>query len=323
MILLNKILVLLVYFSVVSLLVNPLLIDSAFAQKNTQIFNKDKKMCYLVLAGGDEDERLKEEPDPTLLAATSIGQEFNFLKGQAKAGSTSTSDQVKDQKEFTDAINSLKSSCKAGDETVIFFFGHQGKDGRLGIYEQKMVGDKIKPELKDVITPEELKEILSGFQEGTTVSFYGCGCTGIAAEKIVEQAVDDKGKPYGDNFNYWGAKPVVGTKEWGIFKRPLGDETGNNFPDVGDDNGVTTTEEYEQGLKQHKPNWFISFEPSPDIGDDLACSVPDTGDSLVGGNIIPIDATALLLAGSYTAASWILPILVAGAGVIVVLVKRK
>ena len=196
------IVLLLLVIVVISLLSSPLLTDSAYAQKSTQIFNKDKKMCYLVLAGGDEDERLEEEPDPSLLAATSMGQEFNFLKDQAKAGSTSRSGQVDDQKDFTDEINALKKDCKAGDEAVIFFFGHQGKDGRLGIYEQKLKDGKIKPALKDVITPDELKDILSGFQEGATVSFYGCGCTGNAAEETVEKAVDDKGNQYGNNFNF-------------------------------------------------------------------------------------------------------------------------
>ena len=278
-------------------------------------------MCYLVLAGGDEDERLEEEPDPSLLAATSMGQEFNFLKDQAKAGSTSRSGQVDDQKDFTDEINALKKDCKAGDEAVIFFFGHQGKDGRLGIYEQKLKDGKIKPALKDVITPDELKDILSGFQEGTTVSFYGCGCTGNAAEETVEKAVDDKGNPYGNNFNYWGAKPAVGTKEWGIFKRPLGDETGNNFPDVGNDDKVTTTEEYEEGLKQQKPNWFISFEPSPDIGEDLACSVPLI-DDIIGGSIIQPDITTLLLEGAQST-TWLIPVVLSVAGIGLILFRKR
>ncbi|MDH3277654.1 MAG: hypothetical protein OEL77_05720 [Nitrosopumilus sp.] len=320
----NRIILSLVFASVISLLLSTLISDSALAQKNTQIFNKDKKMCYLVLAGGDNDERLASEPDPTLLATSSLGAEFKFLSEQTKKGSTSRSGQVDDQKEFTNEINAIKLKCKAGDEAVIFFFGHQGKDGRLGIYEQKVVkgekpeDNKIQPKIKDVITPKELRDILSGFQQDTTVSFYTGGCNGDAAKETVENAIDNKGRPYGDNFNYWGAKPAVSSNEWGAFKLPLGDETGNKFPDSGNDDEVTTTEEYEEDLKKRKPNWFLSFEPSPEIGDDLVCLV-----DIVGGSKISLDKTSLLLAGIQSITIWVIPTVAGIAGAGIYLVKNK
>jgi len=313
---------LIIFAAILSLLLSPLLTDTAYAQKNTQIFNKDKKMCYLVLAGGDDIERdapPANDPDKTLLAATSMGAELNFLKDQAQAGSTSRHTQVDDQEDFTNEINSLKTGCGNGDEAVIFFFGHQGKDGQIAIYEQKKVDDKIKPKIADIITAEELKQILSGFQKGTTVSFYTGGCTGDAAKGTVEKAVDDKGDPYGDNFNYWGSKTVVGTNEWPTFKLPLGDETGNKFPDVGNDDGITTTEEYEDGLKTKKPSWFLSFGPSPEVGEDLAC----LQDSLIGGELLPIDNTSLFLAGIQSMTVWMVPTVLGLVGAGVYLVKFR
>jgi hypothetical protein len=46
-------------------------------------------------------------------------------------------------------------------------------------------------------------------------------------------------------------------------------------------------------------------------------------ESLVGGTFIPIDSTSLLLAGAQTTASWFLPALIAGAGIIAVLIRRN
>ncbi len=43
----------------------------------------------------------------------------------------------------------------------------------------------------------------------------------------------------------------------------------------------------------------------------------------VGGTLIPIDSTSLILAGSQMTASWLIPVLVAGAGVGLVLVSKK
>lgn len=44
---------------------------------------------------------------------------------------------------------------------------------------------------------------------------------------------------------------------------------------------------------------------------------------LVGGEFVPIDSSALLLAGAQNIASWMIPIVVAGVGIGLVLVRRK
>jgi len=46
-------------------------------------------------------------------------------------------------------------------------------------------------------------------------------------------------------------------------------------------------------------------------------------DKPVGGTLIPIDKTSLLLAGAQMTAAWMIPAIVAGAGIVLVLVRRK
>ena len=62
--------------------------------------------------------------------------------------------------------------------------------------------------------------------------------------------------------------------------------------------------------------------PPPQTGIDFAL-VPVNGCQAIGGEIIPIETTSLLLAGAQTNALWIFPVLLAGAGIALVLVKRK
>jgi len=50
---------------------------------------------------------------------------------------------------------------------------------------------------------------------------------------------------------------------------------------------------------------------------------PDNGDQLIGGTLIPIDSTSLLLAGSQMTASWLIPVLVAGSGIVLVFVRKS
>jgi len=49
--------------------------------------------------------------------------------------------------------------------------------------------------------------------------------------------------------------------------------------------------------------------------------MPD--DQLVGGELIPIETTSLLLAGAQMTASWLIPVIVAGAGILLVLVRKS
>ncbi len=62
--------------------------------------------------------------------------------------------------------------------------------------------------------------------------------------------------------------------------------------------------------------------PPEQFGIDFAL-VPVNGCQAIGGEIIPIETTSLLLAGAQTNALWIFPVLLAGAGIALVLVKRK
>ncbi len=42
----------------------------------------------------------------------------------------------------------------------------------------------------------------------------------------------------------------------------------------------------------------------------------------MGGETIPIDTTSLLLAGTQMTASWLVPVMVAGAGIVIVIARR-
>jgi len=305
----NKFLLSLVFALVLSLLLGSLPMDMASAQSNTQVFNKDKKMCYLVLSGGGANDKNEKAADST---AQNLSATLDFLRDQAKDGSVSRKKFVNDQKEFTDEINSLKNICKAGDEAVIFYIGHSNFDG-----EPVIIRDK---EVKDVIEAKELKEILSGFEQGATVSFYHAGCFGDKINDEVEKAVDDKGTSYGANFNYFGAKPKTFLNEVirGL-QTPLSDEDKNKSPDAGNNDGVTTTDEYEESIKEKVPRWFISLAPLPEEDLGLVSCAPFP----VGGELLPIDTTSLLLAGVQTNLTWIIPIALSVIGISVILVRKK
>ena len=71
---------------------------------------------------------------------------------------------------------------------------------------------------------------------------------------------------------------------------------------------------------------FTGFEIFPQIIEDRFCSlatkVPVTG-LPIGGTFIPTDTTSLLLAGAQMTASWLIPVIVAGAGFVWFLGSRK
>jgi len=65
-------------------------------------------------------------------------------------------------------------------------------------------------------------------------------------------------------------------------------------------------------------------------GTDIFAETPTGNDieriasiCLVGGTLVPIDSTALLLVGAQMTASWLIPVIVAGVGIGIVLVSRK
>ncbi len=57
------------------------------------------------------------------------------------------------------------------------------------------------------------------------------------------------------------------------------------------------------------------------LGNQVTISL--TLQSLVGGKSLTIDTTSLLLAGAQMTASWLIPVIVVGAGIVLVLVRRK
>ena len=89
--------------------------------------------------------------------------------------------------------------------------------------------------------------------------------------------------------------------------------------DEGEGNGVSLSDELGNLLGE---NLYINVHtlifPSGELRGQIICeSIP------VGGELIPLDSTVLLLAGAQMTASWIVPVLVAGAGIGLVLLRRK
>jgi len=50
--------------------------------------------------------------------------------------------------------------------------------------------------------------------------------------------------------------------------------------------------------------------------------IPPNGNGMVGGTLIPIDTTAVLLAGAQMTAYWMIPIIVAGIGFAIVIARK-
>ena len=65
----------------------------------------------------------------------------------------------------------------------------------------------------------------------------------------------------------------------------------------------------------------ISPAGSPDTSSGSIIATPDI--TLIGGEFIPIDSTALLLAGAQSTASWMIPVLISAVGIGLVLVRKK
>lgn len=70
----------------------------------------------------------------------------------------------------------------------------------------------------------------------------------------------------------------------------------------------------------------VSSEPMEECPPGTTGIYPDCtpiGGLPIGGELIPIDTTSLLLAGAHLTASWLIPVIVTGAGIVFVLVRRK
>ncbi len=55
---------------------------------------------------------------------------------------------------------------------------------------------------------------------------------------------------------------------------------------------------------------------------DCAIRVPDVYGQAVGGELIPLDTTMVLVAGSQMTASWMIPVLVSGIGIAIVIARK-
>lgn len=65
---------------------------------------------------------------------------------------------------------------------------------------------------------------------------------------------------------------------------------------------------------------FLSFQPTDTVGGltyDRSCDV------IVGGEIIPLNTTALLLAGVQSVSMWMIPVVISGAGIGVFVISRR
>ena len=73
------------------------------------------------------------------------------------------------------------------------------------------------------------------------------------------------------------------------------------------------------------PDWEeISFEKDPaTIIQSVQIWTTSFDDILIGGTLIPIDRTSLLLAGAQMTAVWMIPVIVAGAGIGLVFVRKS
>ena len=88
-----------------------------------------------------------------------------------------------------------------------------------------------------------------------------------------------------------------------------GDETITN---TGGNPGTTTCEQL-----------LTVFPVTGGADTNIQTIIVTTSTTLVGGEFLPIDSTALLLAGAQMTAAWLIPVLVAGAGIGLFVVSRK
>ncbi len=88
-----------------------------------------------------------------------------------------------------------------------------------------------------------------------------------------------------------------------------GDETITN---TGGNPGTTTCEQL-----------LNVFPVTGGADTNIQTIIVTTSTTLVGGEFLPIDSTALLLAGAQMTAAWLIPVLVAGAGIGLFVFSRK
>lgn len=280
-----------------------------------------KKIRYLVISGGGTDK----------FDRTAINGKANDLKAlldkwAQTAGGGSQVDISKDQSEdsIKDRIKSIGNTLKGGEELVIFFFGHGNAE--TGAWQIREFSEPFGT--RGEITGEELRDAISGFEKGVTISIISGSCVAGKLEKDVTEAKDKNGDKYGNTLRYLGSGRLTETSDWnkGLIT-PFGDFENNNIPDGAGQEKIWSTDKYKEFLHQQLKDFFAlgDLPPSQDgtcaIAGLISDGIPVDGID-VGGKIIPIESTSLLLAGVQST-TWLIPVILSAAGIGLVLVRRK
>jgi len=69
--------------------------------------------------------------------------------------------------------------------------------------------------------------------------------------------------------------------------------------------------------------WYINLHTTVEPGGEIRGQVSCVPDEIIGGEIIPIDQTALLLAGVQSVSMWMIPVVISGIGIGVFVIKRR
>ncbi len=154
---------------------------------------------------------------------------------------------------------------------------------------------------------------------GTTVSHYQSDGTPIAVNAPVPGTGQLSGVAAGINVLYFGHDgqtiitkhlksdlSLLATFQTGQGRTEDMDCDPNTFPGV---DAIWSKDAFSNNLE--------AFEVA-----DGTCPLGG-GEQLVGGNFIPIDTTLLILAGAQMTASWMIPVMVAGAGIGLFVFSRK
>jgi len=269
----------------------------------------EKKIRYIIIDGGGNsaaDEKFIDDQ------AKALKGTMDAWADKAKMGSDVTSLEDKTEMEIKDEIKKVGESLMEGEELVIFYIGHGNvNNGALFLYDSNFVE-------AGQITAEELKETLSGFEK-ITISFITYSCFGEKLEKVVEEATDKNDKPYGNNIRSVGSDRLVSTSDFPKVFNPFGDFIPGK-PDGDKNGGFFTTDEYVEAVKKiFGLEDFFSYTLNQFEEGDGACPLFN---EIIGGEIIPIEQTALLLAGVQSVSMWMIPV-VAGIGIGVFVIKRR
>ena len=327
-----------------SILVAPVFIIYANAQTKIVDTSGGTKFKYIVVSGGGFD------PDDTAKInghAITIEGLFDEWAKKEKAGSDAETVKAPKKDDLKKKIEDLKGTLEPGDELVFVYVGHANiPTGNLLIIQDGKV--------VDAITGKDLADIISKFKKSVTISILLTSCSGGKLENPLKEATDATGGKYDSNH-----LTVVGsTRETTVkdlvrgFQNPFGDDDSDMLPN-GDDpgDGVFTTEEFKKYLKNIIPDFSTQgddeeeeestciFQPNdadsdgiPDVVDNCVFTFnPNQEDSdndgrgdacqVIGGKIILLDTTALLLTGAQST-TWMIPVVLSIVGIGLVLVRQ-